>query len=182
MPRLRTPIPKGKDVTPSRNRAHVELRRSLVYKLALAGYRNAEIQDALARHVPPIKVDIDTIIIDKKAAEHEAIERQRAKREHLADSALAELEEMKTQALQAAIIARGAGNLQTHVQALKEARTSLMDYAKLAGILVERQEVQGAVANLNVNTEAMPEQLGAFRKALRRARLDDDGKTLDSPA
>lgn len=179
MSRRRTPIPPGKDVTPSRNRAHVELRRSLIYKLALAGYRNAEIQEALARHVPPIKVDIDTIIGDKKAAEHEAIERQRAKRDHLTDSALAELEEMKTQALQAAMVARGTGNLQTHVSALKEARTALMDYAKLAGILVERQEVQGAIANLNLNTEATADQLAAFRKALRRARLDDDGKPTD---
>ncbi len=179
MTRRRKPIPQGTDVTPSRNRAHVELRRSLIYKLALAGYRNAEIQEALARHNPPIKADIDTIILDKKAAEHEAIERQRAKRDHLTDSALAELEEMKTQAMQAAMIARGNGQMRDHVGALKEARSALMDHAKLAGILVERQEVQGAIANLNVNTEATPDQLSAFRKALRRARLDDDGQPID---
>lgn len=173
MPRPRTPIPKGKDVTPSRNRAHVELRRSIVYKLALAGYRNADIQTALLQHDPPIKADIDTIIIDKKNAEHEAIERQRAKRDTLTDSTLAELDEIKTQALQAAL---AAGNTQVRVSALREARSALMDHAKLSGIVVDRQEVHGEVTQLNFNSEVTTEErLKAVRASLERARINPDG-------
>jgi hypothetical protein len=58
------------------------------------------------------------------------------------------------------------------VQALGQKKDVIVAKAKLTGAWVEKQEVTGAVTNMNLNTEATPEEMKAFVAALKQAGFD----------
>ena len=161
---------------PTRNVAIIDARRSIIWELMLrGGSDNSTILATLRNHEPPFDVSVDTIMDDKKFLDAEAEQHFASERKSLASRYLSKLERLhREQERLAAELPPGSRSL-----ILSAIGTTIMNQAKLSGVLVDKQEVSGRVTNVNLNGDLTPEEkLKAVKLALRNARIDEDGNPL----
>lgn len=100
--------------------------------------------------------------------------------DELADTRLelgAQLDDLSVQfqqIAQQALDPQGKKSYYAAVQALGQKKDTIVSKAKLIGAWVEKQEVTGAVTNMNLNAEATPDEMKAFVAALKQAGFDGD--------
>lgn len=160
----------------------------------LSGASNAYIQAALEKNGHA--VSIKTIIQDKKELDAEAMETFASERAALTARKLAYLDriarKLETTAQQAEagipdgtywieVERDGAKTMEERtrwkvrpsllakVQALGALNKVILDSAKLAGLVVEKQEHSGVITNRNVDAEASQEDIAAARRAIDEA-------------
>jgi hypothetical protein len=189
------PLKPGKSTKPTRSVERIESRRTIVWQYMLQGGDALSISRALAgtEHA----MSRDTIEDDIKALRAEATTLFEAERKDMAAMAIAKLNRIQQQLERTATLAETGGgerevddikdgkkvkrtifrikpSLHAKATALAAARQVVMDAAKIAGVVVEKQEHSGAVMNMNLNAEATPAEMQAFVGALNQAGFDGD--------
>jgi len=164
----------AKPKPPTKKVAEISARRTAVWRLMLKGVTNNEsLREQLKKQDPPYDVSIDTICDDKRHLRAESLATAKEDREYETELAKARLDHIQMEFEKTAEDADRRGEGRTKVAAMQGARQTVMDRSKVAGIIVEKQEVSGG---LDLHAPVPPEKLAAIKKALGRAKLDPDGK------
>jgi hypothetical protein len=151
---------------PKRNVAEQEARRTFIWNLILAGADTRTIRSQVLDkyHVGKGTIEDDVRLLRAEASRH--YEEQR--KDMLAVS-IQKLDRIALELRQTAREAGEAGERAVKVSALAAARQTEKDIMQIAGLVVQKQEVTGVIGNLNLNVEATPADIAAFRKALENA-------------
>lgn len=169
MGRRLKPLPPSDIKKPQRNVAQQEKRRTFIWNLLLAG---ADVRTIRGEVGATFHVGKDTIEDDVRLLRAEATAHFEVERMDMLAVTLQQLDRIAVELRQAAQDARRAGQHASRVAALSAASKTLKDKAQIAGLIVDRHEVRGEIATLNLNvdaTETIQDIVQAKLKALAPA-------------
>lgn len=150
-------------------------RRAIILRCFERGmYSNTEILHVLSKS----KHDISerTLDTDRAAVKEEIKARYADRSADIINDIVFELDAVSKQLQETANGEMGG----TKVQALAQKRDTLLAKAKLLGLVVEKTEHSGSMLNYNLNAEAGLDQIAGVKHALKKAKIDEDGKPITS--
>lgn len=174
------PIPAGKPTTVVRNIGARQKRLSRLRGLLLQGAPIALIRETMKKE---FAIGKDTVEDDVKLLRVELEESFKEERTHMVETTVAQLQTIAAELKQVAQDAKERDESSVRVAAYNGARQALLDAAKVAGILIEKQQVAGTIVHA-VAPMTHAEAVAAFVRSLEHAHLSSEeaAALIETPA